>query len=96
MGYFSNGTEGECYTAQYCSKCAHMRGPDGDGMCAVWMAHMVKNYDECNNPESILHMLIPRKGIENLQCLMFMPKSALDDLSEADRKYIQWMKERAA
>lgn len=45
-------------------------------MCAVWAAHMLKNYDECNNEESILHMLIPRDGKGNNGiCSMHAPKS---------------------
>ena len=69
MGYFSNGTEGEMYEERYCANCAHQDG------CTVWLAHMVHNYDECNNPESILHLLIPRSkdNVGNEQCTMFLP-----------------------
>ena len=43
MGYFSNGTEGDMYEAQYCDKCQHQDGPkapkriwiDSDG--ALWV-----------------------------------------------------------
>jgi hypothetical protein len=71
MGYFSNGTEGMEYEAQYCDRCVHQK-PD-DGGCAVWLAHMLHNYDECNNNDSILHLLIPRTdgGLTNGQCAMF-------------------------
>ena len=69
MGYFSNGTEGMEYEALYCDRCVHQ------GDCAVWNAHMDCNYEECNKPESILHMLIPRKGIHNEQCRMFLRKA---------------------
>jgi hypothetical protein len=67
MGYFSNGTEGDLYEEEYCSKCVHVDG------CAVWTAHMIHNYDECNKPESILHLLIPRSkgGSWNDKCAMF-------------------------
>lgn len=76
MGYFSNGTEGDCYEQRYCQTCIHQNGPDGRSMCAVWAAHMLKNYDECNNDESILHMLIPRDGKgHNGICSMHAPKS---------------------
>jgi hypothetical protein len=34
MGYFSNGTEGMDYEAQYCDKCVHQDGPTENG-CAV-------------------------------------------------------------
>lgn len=67
MGYFSNGTEGMMYQEEYCAHCLH------ESNCAVWDAHMLLNYDECNNKDSILHMLIPRdeKGF-NAKCKMFL------------------------
>lgn len=69
MGYFSNGTEGMLYEEEWCDRCTHQEG------CAVWMAHLIHNYDECNKKDSILHMLIPRKkdGLGNEQCRMFHP-----------------------
>jgi hypothetical protein len=71
MGYFSNGTEGMDYEDRYCSKCVHHK-PD-EGGCAVWLAHMLKNYEECNKDDSILHILIPRTkdGLGNQLCTMF-------------------------
>ena len=66
MGYFPNGSSGEGFQEQFCDKCQH--GIDGN--CAVWRAHLVHNYNECNNPPSILHMLIPR-GEDT--CNMFIP-----------------------
>ena len=73
MGYFSNGSEGEYYESEYCSKCVHYPGSEDDGGCAVLIAHMIYNYDECNNKDSILHILIPRdtKG-NNEKCQMFI------------------------
>lgn len=70
MGYFSNGAEGMDYEEKYCSKCMHHE----EG-CAVWLAHMLYNYDECNKKNSILHILIPSgdRG-ENLRCKMFIDK----------------------
>lgn len=67
MAYFSNGTEGMMYEERYCSRCVH------NFDCPVWDAHLLFNYTECNNPESILHMLIPRSkdGLSNEQCRMF-------------------------
>jgi hypothetical protein len=78
MGYFSNGTEGEIYYEDFCSKCLHEHGRRH---CAVWMAHLAKNYGECNNKDSILHMLIPREGIKNSKCLMFIDKGLLSNLA---------------
>lgn len=68
MGYFSNGTEGMLYQEQYCNRCKH----DENNDCPIWLAHLVKNYEECNKKDSILHLLIPRDGIRNLQCKMFI------------------------
>lgn len=71
MGYFSNGSEGMDYEARYCDRCIHQDDP-----CAVLEAHMIYNYKECNNKESVLHVLIPRSkdGIGNEQCRMFKRK----------------------
>jgi hypothetical protein len=70
MGYFSNGTEGDIYREQYCSRCVHDQNND----CAVLLAHLLYNYDDCNNDKSILHLLIPRRKDElgNEQCKMFI------------------------
>jgi hypothetical protein len=74
MGYFSNGSEGMDYQAQWCDRCVNYGPEDGPG-CAVWEAHMLYNYAECNNEESILHVLIPRtKDGWNAQCRMFQVK----------------------
>lgn len=61
------------YEEAYCNRCIHQDGPDGSG-CAVWLAHLMHNYKECNNKESILHLLIPmaKNGLDNEQCLMFV------------------------
>jgi len=66
MGYFSNGTEGDMYEAEWCNNCVHY------DQCAVWLLHMLHNYDECNNGNSFLHVLIPRDSNgRNLKCEMF-------------------------
>ena len=72
MAYFSNGTEGMAYEEQWCSRCVHY-GDDGCG-CAVLNAHAICNYNECNNEQSILHMLIPRtkNRLGNERCRMFV------------------------
>jgi len=73
VGYFPNGTAGDFYEAKYCARCIHDNDEEG---CAVMMAHALHNYEECNKPDSILHMLIPRiKGdVGNEQCKMFVAK----------------------
>jgi hypothetical protein len=71
MGYFANGSEGMDYEAQYCDRCLHQK--PNDGGCAVWLAHLLRNYDERAKQDSILHLLIPRSkdGLRNAQCRMF-------------------------
>ena len=68
MGYFSNGTECMDYQERHCDRCIHNNG------CAVWQAHLTHNYDECDNEDSILHLLIPRSedDLSNEQCKMFI------------------------
>ena len=69
MGYFSNGTEGESYQARWCNTCQH----DTNFGCYIWAIHLSRNYDECNNPDSILHALIPRnKDGGNGKCVMYI------------------------
>jgi hypothetical protein len=80
MGYFSNGSEGMMYQEHYCDRCVH----DKDQSCPIWAAHLLFNYDECNKPESVLHMLIPRSKdkLENEQCLLFIERDTTGDLFE--------------
>ena len=85
MAYFSSCSEGMDYEEQFCAKCIHGDG-DGAGQCAVIAAHFARNYQECKNKDSILHMLIPRSadGLSNEQCLMFVERrtNARSDLRE--------------
>lgn len=83
MGYFPNGFEGDAYELKYCATCLH------NSNCAVWDAHMLYNYDECNNEKSILHVLIPRtkNHLWNEKCKMHISASqASDALSKSDKK----------
>jgi hypothetical protein len=74
MGYFSNGIEGDRYEETYCINCVHYANFDVEKEeCAVLEAHLLYNYDECNNPKSILDVLIPRGKYENEKCRMFFP-----------------------
>lgn len=72
MGYFSNGEEGRWYKAEYCDRCIH--GDNHD--CVVWFAHLLHNSKDCDNENSILHLLIPisSNGLTNEQCKMFIRK----------------------
>ena len=70
MGYFANSTEGEMYERKYCEKCFCYQ----DGHCPCLQAHMLWNYDECNNDDSLLHKMIPREGVANNRCIFWEPK----------------------
>ena len=73
MGYFPNGTAGEIYYDQWCSRCIHERemreGSDGPG-CPIWAAHLLWNYDD--KRKEFLDWFIPRDGLHNEQCKMFV------------------------
>lgn len=72
MGYFSNGSEGEIYRARWCDRCLH----DQKSGCAVYLAHLMFNYDQCKDSKlaDVLSVLIPRTkdGLDNEQCKMFV------------------------
>jgi hypothetical protein len=86
MGYFPNSTAGMDYEEQYCSRCIHGWAHKEDGMCAVWLLHMLHNYKECNKPDSFLHTLIPLKkeGLGNAQCAMFVEDKGRPDPRQGD------------
>jgi hypothetical protein len=81
MAYFSNGTQAGLYEERYCSRCIHgpRRNP-GKG-CAVWLLHLIHNYDCRNVPDNMLDTLIPRTkdGLENEQCAMLIEDHGLPD-----------------
>lgn len=81
MGYFSNGTEGELYFEEYCSRCVHDDEEKGKH-CPIWGLHLLHNYEECNKKDSFLHVLIPRnkEGCFNEACTMFVERAAMRDL----------------
>jgi hypothetical protein len=76
MAYFPNGTAGLDYEDRYCSRCIHN---DADRGCPIILLHMLHNYDECNKPDSFLHVLIPRSKdqLDNERCLMFIPAPSM-------------------
>ena len=73
MAYFSNGTEGDMYREEYCDRCVH--DGHGENDCPIWSLHLLYNYDQCKDKtiKGILDKLIPRNGIRNEQCKMFLP-----------------------
>lgn len=81
MASFSNGSEGCAYEAAYCDRCVNYRDK-GDGRgpgCAIWDAHLLFAYEECNsnsNAKEILDMLIPETEGRPGECSLFQ---AADD-----------------
>lgn len=74
MAYFSNGMENEDYKKLYCYHCIHFSdNPEADE-CPIMFLHWIYNYDECNKKDSFLHVLIPRNGIVNEKCTMFIQR----------------------
>lgn len=71
MGYFSNGSEGDLYRARYCDRCLHGQETDGK-LCAVWDAHLLYCYGATAQQAAVLDELIPRNGISNGECRMFV------------------------
>jgi hypothetical protein len=111
MAYFPNGTSGMCYEEQFCSNCVHQNGPDGESGCAIWLLHMLYNYDQCGKGKtartvkSFLGSLIPesKDGLGAEQCSMFAPKADAQAeeaerrrLAEQPAKYAAIMAERQA
>lgn len=78
MGYFSNGTEGEGFVENWCSRCAHWTEPDDTKQCAVWMLHLCYNGDQ------------HKPGLVKITDTLTMHgptlRELLDDLIREDRK----------
>lgn len=107
MAYFPNGTAGAIYEEQYCDRCIHRRGADGESGCPIWLLHLLYNYEQCAETprgeaiDAILKTLIPEEGIYPQQCSMFRPtvnaeaeEAELRRLAEQPRKYEAVMAER--
>lgn len=79
MGYFPNGTSAEAYMATFCEHCVNWRydvQTDTYG-CPVMDLHMINNYalQDKSMQEALSHF-IPRDGVANQQCQMFLPQDA--------------------
>lgn len=86
MAYFSNGTEGMCYTEKYCDHCINWRDKkDGRGHgCPVMDAHVLWAYEECNsqsNAKQMLDMFIPMNKETHFadECAMFHPNVRMSE-----------------
>ena len=85
MGYFPNMTAWECWATDNCFKCGHWPKNDDAPMCPVETAHMLFNYELCNDTESpgarMLDMLIPRTKCDlgNEKCAMFTARNGVTE-----------------
>jgi hypothetical protein len=70
MAYFPNGTAGQMYEEEYCDRCIHQDGKNGEG-CPILELHLMHNYDKKMRP--VLNTLIPMKGVHTQECNMFTP-----------------------
>lgn len=86
MGYFSNGTEGAMYQAQYCEKCVHWPADPDKGGCHVWLLHLLHNYGQKHR--EALDLLIPptADGLGNEKCTMFYPGEDAEPEFEPERQ----------
>ena len=94
MGYFPNGSAGADYQDRFCDHCVH----DENNDCPVWLAHLLYNGRDCNDDESILHLLIPftKDKLGNEQCLLFVHRKDGEPIGPppADEKYREWLRSR--
>jgi len=49
MGYFSNGSEGECYEEHYCSRCVHAPVPSLQDMIVATCKMLADHEKDCIN-----------------------------------------------
>jgi hypothetical protein len=77
MGYFSNGSEYECWRVSNCDRCANDGDERYDIGCAIQDAHTALCYGASEDTRTVLDMLIPRSkdGLGNGRCRMFRPKA---------------------
>jgi hypothetical protein len=83
MAYFPNGMSQEVYEFQWCSRCIHWKE---DEFCPVMELHFDWNYDAVGKDAdgtkaTALSHFIPMKGVEPLQCRMFVaaPQAAQEE-----------------
>lgn len=73
MAYFPNGTSMLDYQNQYCDRCVN----DVNKRCPILTLHALWSYDAVGKnkdetKETALNIFIPREGIENQECKMFV------------------------
>jgi len=95
MAYFSNGTEGMMYQAEYCDNCINYRERDPWPelkWCSIWDLHMHHNSDQNIKTKlgkaliNVLETLIPTDKETHFasECSMFI---RADEVSEPEAEY---------
>lgn len=93
MAYFSNGTEGDAFEAAFCDRCVHQGDADKGESCAVFMAHLLYNYDDTYR--EVLDLLITGDTIDGtIKCQMFRDKLAPDERKRQQELSHPWMQAR--
>lgn len=89
MAYFPNGTAGDIFEAEWCSRCAHEGGEDGPG-CPVMLAHILYSYELCNAKDDpgkvILDLLIPDEAPTHVPACAMFHEATASDRAAMDRK----------
>lgn len=94
MAYFANGTQGDWYEQNICTRCAHYDDAEPANTCTIWVLHLLYNgADEESEVGQMLQMLIPQRGIYQDLCSMFQP--AKPDYAELPKQYQAWLEAQA-
>ena len=67
MAYFSNGSEGMAWQERNCDRCVnYLDNGDGRGPgCPIWDVHMIHNYTDVNEKESVAARHLDPPGPED-------------------------------
>jgi len=84
MGYFSNGSEGCDFQAQFCEHCVHDINED----CPVLLLHLMWNYDAVGEDKDDVKETALKVFISGSpqRCVMYHKRTAEDEPSKAERE----------
>lgn len=92
MAYFSSGSDGMDFMAQWCDQCRHFRERENDPMkcngpgCPIWDAHLLSDMNNEETRKALDALIYESKDGERF-CRMFEHESARrdDNHEELDR-----------
>ena len=81
VGYFASARAQADYRWRFCEHCQH------EGQCPVWALHGIWGDLQCCDREKadVLGMFIPRNGLSNKPCLMFVERREENDERQMDK-----------